>query len=101
MHIDPSVWRPLYHTIEDCPIAYCDARTVSEDDLLAADRVHPDFVFELYYLKHHPRQKWYWLSNQTPDEIAVHVQFDSSASKLLGPIRGIQHTLLVRTGYRR
>jgi hypothetical protein len=78
--ITSSVWRPLYRPIEACPLAYCDARTISEDDVLAADRVSPDYVFDLYYAKYSPRQKWYWLSDQTPDEMTVFVQFDSSAA---------------------
>jgi hypothetical protein len=77
--LNHSVWRPLRHPVEDCPLAFCNAQTIEDDDLLPVDRVTRDLVFELYYVKHSPRQKWYWLSRQTPDEIAVFVQFDSES----------------------
>ena len=79
-----SVWRPLHNLIEDCPLAVCDASTVLESDLVEADRVASDFVFELYYVKHNRGQKWHWLSSQTPDEVLVTVQFDSEAQTLKG-----------------
>ncbi len=76
----PSVWRPLNKAVEDCPIALCDPRSVDPRDLLAADRVTPDFAVELYYLKHNPNQKWYWLANQAPDELTVFVNYDSKCT---------------------
>ncbi|OJD37209.1 cytochrome p450 [Diplodia corticola] len=84
-----SVWRPINHAVEDCPLALCDARTISDDECLAADRVaSADFVLELYYPTYSPRQEWYWLSNQTPREATVFVQFDSLALEKEGPVGG-------------
>jgi hypothetical protein len=53
-----------------------------------ADRINPDFIAEISYLKYCPRQEWYWLRNQTPEEIAVFVQYDSEASKSDSAILG-------------
>ena len=86
---DISVWRPLYRSIQDCPLAFCDAQTINEDDLLATDRVAPDLVFELYSVKYNPRQKWYWLSGQTPEEVAMFVQFDSDSARFGKPINSM------------
>ncbi|RWA10866.1 hypothetical protein EKO27_g4236 [Xylaria grammica] len=72
-----NVWRPLNRIVEDCPIAICDPRTVDPDDLVAADRVTPDFAVELYYLKYNANQRWYWLRHQSPDELMVFVNYDS------------------------
>ncbi|KAF5236254.1 hypothetical protein FAUST_6602 [Fusarium austroamericanum] len=73
-----SVWRPLNNPVKDCPLAICDPRSIDTMDLLSADRVTPDFAVELYYLKHNANQKWYWLSNQTLDEITLFVNYDSN-----------------------
>ncbi len=54
-----STWRPLNDTLEDRPLAICDPRTIASDDLVAADRILPDRVGEVYYLHHSPAQQWY------------------------------------------
>lgn len=78
------MWRPLYRVVEDCPIAVCDPLSMDTNDLLAADRVTPDFAVKLYYLKYNVAQKWYWLRHHTPDELLVFVNFDSD-NRLEGP----------------
>jgi hypothetical protein len=45
--------------LEDCPLALCDSRSVSPEDLIAADRIVPDRVGEVYYLTYNPNHKWY------------------------------------------
>jgi hypothetical protein len=75
-----SIWRPLYHPVEDWPLAVCDGSTISYDDLLETDVVREDFethvgsnMFALY------RQecRWHYLSKQRPDEVWIFKQFDS------------------------
>jgi hypothetical protein len=39
--------------------------------------VTSDFAVELYYLRHNPKQVWYWLPDQAPDELTVFVNYDS------------------------
>lgn len=81
-----SVWRPLSRPIEDSPLAFCDSRTLSERDLVAADRVAAEYAGEIYYVLSNPRQRWYWLSHQKPDELAVFLSFDSLCSSAQTPI---------------
>lgn len=45
--------------LEDRPLALCDSRTVEPKDLVAADRIIPDRVGEVYYLTHNPMHRWY------------------------------------------
>ena len=81
--------------LEDRPLALCDSRTVTPSDLIACDRIIPDRVGEVYYLKHNPEHKWrvrwteledfkltesnfrYWLSRQTCFEALVFVLYDT------------------------
>jgi hypothetical protein len=72
-----SCWRPLFRPIEDSPIAFCDPSTVSAANLLATDRVAAGSYLEIYSVRYNPGQKWYWLSRQRPDEMAIFVVFDS------------------------
>lgn len=81
-----SVWRPLSRPIEDSPLAFCDPRTLSEEDLVAADRVAPEYAGEIYYVMSNPKQRWYWLSHQKPEEVAVFLSFDSLCSSAKTPI---------------
>ena len=53
-----NTWRPLLPVLEDRPLALCDSSSVAPDDLVAADRIVPDRVGEVYYLRHNPEQRW-------------------------------------------
>ncbi|KAH7416712.1 hypothetical protein BKA64DRAFT_273918 [Cadophora sp. MPI-SDFR-AT-0126] len=63
-----NTWRSILPVLEDRPLALCDSRSVEASDLVACDRIIPDRVGEVYYLKHNPNHKWYWLSGQTSTE---------------------------------
>ena len=65
--------------IEDRPLAVCDFRSIDPEDLIAADRVLPDRVGEVYYLRHKKDQEWHWIERQTWDECWVMVMFDTMA----------------------
>ncbi|KAK5653502.1 hypothetical protein OQA88_8761 [Cercophora sp. LCS_1] len=70
-------WRPLLPEYEDCPLALCDYASVDADDLVAADSVYPKRTQEVYYLKHNPRRRWFWLPKQRPDEPFLFMTYDS------------------------
>ncbi|KXG48433.1 uncharacterized protein PGRI_023030 [Penicillium griseofulvum] len=72
-----NVWRTIDNPIEDCPLAICDPQTVDTKDLMATDRVTPDFAVEMYYVQFNPDQRWYWLRNQTTSELLLFVNYDS------------------------
>lgn len=63
--------------LEDRPLALCDYRSIDPEDLVEADRVFPDRVGEVYYLKYNKEQRWYWLEHQRPDEPFVFVMYDT------------------------
>lgn len=73
-----SVWRPLEYPVTDWPIAVCDGRTVSPSDLVEADHVRRQYTGSTMYLQHNPAQKFYYLDNQTKDEILIFKNFDSA-----------------------
>jgi hypothetical protein len=54
-----STWRSLLPVIEDQPLALCDGRSVCETDLVPTDRLVPDRVGEVYYLKYNSKHQWF------------------------------------------
>lgn len=71
------MWRPLYHAVRDRPLALCDGSTINPNDLVAGKIIRGDDPRETYYLMHEKEQKWYYLSEQTPEEVALFKIFDS------------------------
>jgi hypothetical protein len=65
--------------VQNDPRALCDPATVLATDLIAVDRVSPEYAGQVYYLQYHPEQKWYWLSGQGSDEVCLLLSFDSAA----------------------
>ncbi len=75
-----STWRTLNEPVlEDRPLALCDSRSVDPIDLVAADRIIPALVGEVYYLTHNPKHEWFWLEKQTPLEPFAFVMYDTKA----------------------
>lgn len=73
-----SIWRPLVEVIEESPLAYCDSRTVSTEDLVAADLVYPHHTGEKYDVLYGERQRWYYLEGMKSDECVLIKMFDSA-----------------------
>jgi len=73
-----TTWRPINGTVENFPLALCNAYSINPDtDLVAGDRVTPRGFGEVYYIVHNENQEWYWLSSQTTDELTIFVSYDS------------------------
>lgn len=92
-----STWRSLNPICEDSPLAFCDYRSVDSQDLIPSDRIIPERAGEVYYLFHNKSQRWVsagprellklnttlnetqqrWLSEQTPNDLAVFVLYDN------------------------
>ncbi|KAK0671662.1 hypothetical protein QBC41DRAFT_48830 [Cercophora samala] len=71
-----SVWRPLAN-VTSWPLALCDARTVSPEDLVTCDIVRRRYVGETYFGKHNPKHKWHYLSGMTPEDVIFIKVYDS------------------------
>jgi hypothetical protein len=62
------------------PLAILDPRTLEIDDAIETDQVGPQYSGETCYIRYNPDQRWYWLRNQTCDEVAIFTCFDSHSS---------------------
>ncbi|KUJ11832.1 uncharacterized protein LY89DRAFT_688334 [Mollisia scopiformis] len=54
----------------------CDCRTISMSSLVQGDLVTPRTISENCWVRYNPEQQWYWLSDQSPDEVTLFLQFD-------------------------
>jgi hypothetical protein len=81
-----NVWRVLSKPPQDVPLAVCDARSLSPDDLIFADAMFDKdgeivFSFEGLVVRHNPAQRWYFFSDMRSDEALVFKTHDSDLGR--------------------
>jgi hypothetical protein len=84
-----QVWRPIRHPVESSPLAMCDARSISLDDLVISERRYPGRVGQTYAIVYNPKHEWFWFPRMRRDEAIVFKVFDSSKD---GRARWSAHT---------
>ena len=74
-----NVWRSSNgQPIETAPMALCDARSVSEDDLITVERHAKDRVGEVQQVVHSDRHRWFYFPHMQPDEALLIKTYDSA-----------------------
>jgi len=89
-----NVWRPIA-TVYSSPVAVCDARSVSPESLVAAERRGKGRIGEVYVVRYDPHQCWIYFPQMTPDEVLLIKTFDSRED---GRARWCVHTAVEETG---
>jgi hypothetical protein len=64
-----NVWRPIRGPVEDSPLALCDARSFTDDDLIASDLVYAHVRGETSRVAYNPAHRWYYFSKMQTDEV--------------------------------
>jgi hypothetical protein len=80
-----NVWRPIRGPVADSPLALCDARSFTDDDLIASDLVYAHVRGETSTVEYKPGHRWYYFSDMQPDEallIRVHDSADDGRARL-------------------
>jgi hypothetical protein len=72
-----NVWRPIGAPVQTAPLAFCDARSISADDLVSTDLVYRDKVGEIYSFRHNPSHRWFYFPELRPDEVVLLKIYDS------------------------
>lgn len=70
-----SSWRPL-NIVKNAPLVISDRRTVLQDDLLEVEKVLPDKVERNFYVKYKPYHKWFYMSDQGPEDVAIFTSWE-------------------------
>lgn len=81
-----NIWRPLCHPVHDCPLALTDTvgSTLTVRDVIECDRVRRDtmkFWDTMGVVKYRDGYKWYYMSEQTPDEPVLFMGYDSACTQ--------------------
>jgi hypothetical protein len=84
-----NVWRPIGAPVETAPLALCDARSISREDLVPSDLVYRDKVGETYAFQHNPNHRWLYFPAVQPDEVVLLKIYDSLVT---GAARLTAHT---------
>ncbi len=92
-----NLWRPIVGPVWDNPLAVCDARSVSPEDLVATDIHHfgehdvsaPRHSGQIYSVRYNPAHRWFYVSEMRPDEVLLLKCYDSRAD---GRARFLPHT---------
>jgi hypothetical protein len=84
-----QVWRPIRRPVESFPLAICDARTVSPDDLVISERRYPNRVGQTYAITYNSQHKWFYFPHMRREEAIVFKVFDSETD---GRARFTAHT---------
>jgi hypothetical protein len=72
-----QVWRPIRLPVESFPLAMCDARSISPDDLIISERRYPNRIGQTYAITYNPAHQWYWFPLMRRDEAIVFKVYDS------------------------
>lgn len=72
-----QAWRPIRHPVETFPLAMCDARSISTDDLIVTERRHPNRIGQTYSIRYNPVHRWFWFPQMRRDEAIVFKVYDS------------------------
>ncbi len=80
-----NIWRVLSAPPQDVPLAVCDARTWTANDLILADAIFdepdkPDWSFEGLVVAHNPSHRWVWFPDMAWDEAIIFKTHDSDPS---------------------
>jgi hypothetical protein len=84
-----QVWRPIRHPVETFPLAICDARSLSPENLIVAERRYPHRIGQTYAITYNPEHAWYWFPRMQRHEALVFKVFDSLTD---GRARWTAHT---------
>jgi hypothetical protein len=88
-----QMWRAAYadaaQPVVSNPLAMADARSVSADDLLVAERRYPNRVGQTYRLKYNPAHRWLYFPQMRRNEAIVFKVYDSAKD---GRARFTPHT---------
>lgn len=81
-----NIWRVVSEPPQDVPLAVCDARTVSREDLVPADGVYDDgdpatwWELEAFLVRYNPGHRWLYFRDMEPDEALVFRSYDNDAN---------------------
>ncbi len=84
-----NVWKPLFETVEELPLACCDARSHVADDMLVMELKYRERTGEIYVMRHSDDHRWWYFPRMTPEQALLLKTYDSATD---GRARFMGHT---------
>lgn len=81
------MWRPIKTIFKD-PLAVCDSHSVPDADILPVKLIYPDWVGQPCTIHPNKNHRWYYKSQQTPEQLMI---FKCHDSKPDGRARRVPH----------
>ena len=75
-----NVWKPISGSVQESPLAFQDARTVADGDVLATDLRYHERTGEIYSYTYNPGHRWYYYPEMRRDEALLIKQWDSAGT---------------------
>ncbi len=72
-----NVWKPLYRTVEEFPLAMIDDTTTIEEDKLIMELKYSDRTGEIYVIRYSPKHRWYYFPRMTPEQALLLKTYES------------------------
>ena len=80
-----NVWRPLNGPVQTSPLAFADASTISEDDIIGVEHRYPHRTGETAAVKYNKNMNWHYLSGMENHERLFLQCFDSENQSIKVP----------------
>ncbi len=79
-----NVWRPVEQQIFTSPLGFIRPKSISPDDWMKIDLIYPDRIGEILGVAKSKNHQWFYLSNMTPNEVAIFNIYDNKDVASLG-----------------
>ncbi|KAI0669245.1 hypothetical protein C8Q78DRAFT_1080532 [Trametes maxima] len=76
-----NVWRPIENPVAHHPLAVSDWRTLDQKDLVPVRLIYPHREGSTFSIKYNDQLKWFYLSNQAPEEALLIKCYDSAEDR--------------------
>jgi hypothetical protein len=76
-----NVWRPLRGPVQQAPLAFCAASSLTRHDFVATDLRYRDRVGEVYSLTWRPEHRWFYYPAMRADEALLLKCYDSDPAR--------------------
>ena len=84
-----NVWKPLFETVEELPLACCDAQSQVDADMLIMELKYRERTGEIFVMRHSENHKWWYFPRMMPDQALLLKTYDSETD---GRARFMSHT---------
>lgn len=72
-----NVWKPIRGPVEETPLAFCDAKSMRQEDLVETTLEYADRSGEIYSLRFSPDHRWYYYPAMEAGEAMLLKCYDS------------------------